>query len=227
MNTIEALQIPIDNIRHDNIQKTFCEIAYNLFNYFCIQCCEKRYDFAEIEFYYYDKKSMHDQWTQVTYPRDGYKVGSLFYHLSGIDICFNSSYNAKDNLATPQVVTTTSDSAKYGGILIRALKNEKGELIAGPLTCKDELLNACRGRCMPQLKDFNRVNPIEPSKTKRVLGKKSQTNEDASDYVLCFYDETIKDLTQTKIRYIKNSNGKEDEIVKINNKYNRFKKNDN
>lgn len=44
-----------------------------------------------------------------------YQGGQLFYHLSGIDICFDSHYK--------------NNEAKFGGILIRAIKDEKGSIL--------------------------------------------------------------------------------------------------
>ena len=112
------------------------------------------------------------KWQEVTYPRNDYKGGELFYHLSGIDICFDSQYNGK--------------SGKFGGILIRSIK-DGDRIIAGPLNCKDEILNACKNGEMPKLIEVSGKQEIEPAQTYRSLGK---TGTDIHDG-LCFYDASI------------------------------------
>ena len=90
-----------------------------------------KYHPIEIEFYIYDKAKHPD--THV-YPRDRKEAGELFFHLSGMDICFNSSL----------------EKGSFGGILIRALKREKeGEetkQFGGPLICANEVLNTATER---------------------------------------------------------------------------------
>ena len=63
----------------------------------------------------YLKDKNQYKWQEVTYPRNDYQGGQLFYHLSGIDICFDSHYK--------------NNEAKFGGILIRAIKDEKGSIL--------------------------------------------------------------------------------------------------
>ena len=104
MDIKDALQEPLKDLNSENVQEIFERIAKNLFNHFCIKCGEKEYYFAEIEFYYYKKdKWQHDE--KLAYKRNGYDVGCFFYHLSGVDICFDSK-NSDD---------------EYGGILIRSI----------------------------------------------------------------------------------------------------------
>lgn len=177
------LKNPFEKIEKGNVAKfqDKCrEIAKNLFNNYCIQCGEKKYYFAEIEFYYYEKGgkdgNWEEGWNRVTYARDGYSAGDLFYHLSGIDICFDSHYNEA--------------SARFGGILIRALKKEDGTVVAGPYTCRDEVLNSCNGSGMPRLSKLNekRENETKVLPTIRCLGDKDTSLK----LELCFYDGTIK-----------------------------------
>mgnify|MGYP003500673164 CR=1 FL=1 len=108
-----------------------------------------------------------------TYPRNDYKGGELFYHLSGIDICFDSQYN--------------EESGRFGGILIRSIK-DGDKIIAGPLNCKDEILNACKNGEMPKLIEVSGKQEIEPAQTYRSLGKTGTDTHDG----LCFYDASIK-----------------------------------
>ena len=149
-----------------------------------IKCDEKIFRFAEIEFYYYEKGKWDDKWNEVTYARDGHKAGDLLYHLSGIDICFDSHY---DNY-----------NAKFGGILIRAIKDEEEAITAGPLTCKDEILNACKGKQMPILKQLSTQRRIDLKPTYRALGEKDIDKENDR---LCFYDSQINDWNPVKNRY--------------------------
>lgn len=106
-------------------------IAKTLMDEYCIFNGEYIYRPIEIEFYIYDTIEHPD--THV-YPRDRKEAGELFFHLSGMDICFKSSL----------------EEGRFGGILIRALEREKnGErtLFGGPLVCKDEVLNTATEKC--------------------------------------------------------------------------------
>ena len=184
MNTeFPFLENPFDEILNKNdakeINKKCEDIAKTLFEQYCLKCNDKEYYFAEIEFYYYDsemylKNENKFKWQEVTYPRNDYKGGQLFYHLSGIDICFDSQYN--------------TDRGKFGGILIRAIKDENGLIIAGPLKCKDEILNECKNGKMPKLLHKNKKRDIELKQTYRSLGK---TGTDKENDRLCFFDSSI------------------------------------
>ena len=104
-----------------------------------------KYYLEEIEFYYNnlstkiidsikgneitdeEKNKIHH--FSCTYKRDK-KAGQLFWHYSGVDICFQSYM--KQNC--------------YGGILIRSIskhddEENNTELIAGPLRCANEIAN--------------------------------------------------------------------------------------
>ena len=173
------LKKPFDGISNYECFKAKCrDIAGELLTNYGIDCNKKNFCFAEIEFYYYDseqylKDRINHKWQEVTYPRNDYKGGELFYHLSGIDICFDSQYN--------------EESGRFGGILIRSLK-DGDRIIAGPLNCKDEILNACKNGEMPKLIKVSEKQEIELEQTYRSLGK---TGTDIHDG-LCFYDASIK-----------------------------------
>lgn len=173
------LKNPFDGILNYESFKAKCrDIAGELFTSYGIECNNKIFRLAEIEFYYYDseqylKDPSHHKWQEVTYPRNDYKGGELFYHLSGIDICFDSQYN--------------EESGRFGGILIRSIK-DGDKIIAGPLNCKDEILNACKNGEMPKLIEVSGKQEIEPAQTYRSLGKTGTDTHDG----LCFYDASIK-----------------------------------
>lgn len=181
-NIKQLLEKPFENLKEydiQNYQEECSKIAKELFCNWCINCNGKEYYFAEIEFYYYDsnrylKNKKQFRWQKVTYARDGYKAGNLLYHLSGIDVCFESNYNDQE--------------AKFGGILIRAIKevNDKnGTIIAGPLICKDEILNACKSGKMPEFCEVTQKRNLTPKATYRALGK---DDIDMENDRLCFYD---------------------------------------
>ena len=126
----EKLTNPFDGLKA-NDEKGFIEIcakiAEELLNNHGIKCGSKIYYFAEVEFYYYEKNRWDKEWNEKTYPRTGKKAGSLFFHYSGFDICFESKF----------------EQGKFGGILVRSLKDEAGLFITGPSVCSLEILNAC------------------------------------------------------------------------------------
>ena len=184
---LELLENPFDMVSKGNrneLQKKCDIIAQELFRNYCIKCDDKEYSFAEIEFYYYEKGIWEEEWNKVTYARDDYKAGALFYHLSGIDICFDSHYK--------------NQPAKFGGVLIRAIRNEKGIIIAGPLTCKDEILNACKCGTMPQLSRATHTHHVDIKSTYRALGKDDTDKENDR---LCFFDSLVTDWNPNKKRY--------------------------
>lgn len=136
----ELLQKPLNENNGKTMEEKFEVIAKNLFNNFCIQCGTTGFKFTEIEFYYYKEGVWRDN---ITYERGNRKVGDLFYHLSGVDICFDCN---KD---------------EYGGILIRSMKknnNDKEEIVNGPLICLVDMLNSCKNGQMPQLKCVKQKN---------------------------------------------------------------------
>ena len=110
--------------------KYFDDLAKALMSKYVIKKGNVIYEFAEIEFYLFHNGQNEHIDTSV-YPREC-KAGTLFYHYSGVDIAFETCIN--------------ESNVTFGGILIRSLvkKNDPktdGEIIAGPLRCKDELLN--------------------------------------------------------------------------------------
>ena len=177
---IEKLNNPFDGLTKDEFQKTCSDIAKDLFCNYCINCNGREYYFAEMEFYYWEKEKWNEKWNRVTYPRDGYDACDLFFHLSGFDICFKSSY----------------EKAKFGGILVRSIMNEENEVFAGPLNCKDIILNSCGRREMPVLKAIERKKRKrewipDVKSTYRLLGKEDMNNNIDGNLNLCFYDSII------------------------------------
>lgn len=182
------LKNPFDGLTSDNVkgfQNKCLEIAEKLFKEYCIQCGEKKYYFAEIEFYYYEKGKWDKNWNDVTYERNA-NAGELYYHLSGVDICFLSTL-AKEK---------GKKIGSGGGILIRSIWDGKNKesLIVGPLTCVNEMLNACKGGSMPNVKHVEQRKCM-PKGTYRYLGKNDfdsivkENNKDGK-LKLAFYNNT-------------------------------------
>lgn len=171
---------PFDDLDGSNLKgfENHCkDIAVNLINNYCIRIGkDKSFYLAEIEFYYWQKDKWNDDWNTVTYPRDNKKAGDLFYHNSGIDICFNSSFDEK----------------KYGGILIRAIKDQDDVVTTGPLVCCQLILNSCDTGKMPMLERTDKRN-IEVESSIRTLGEIDMIQEKERKNVLklCFYDSSI------------------------------------
>lgn len=200
---MKLLTNPFDGLEKDGFKKKCETIAKSLFCNYCINCDGIKFFFAEVEFYYWHKKNWNEKWNRVTYPRIC-AAGTLFYHLSGIDICFNSYYNEEE----------LDKDAMFGGILIRSIRDEENNIIAGPWNCMLKLLNACRGGNMPKIEaskePCNDENVIKG--TYRSLGKEDQIEEieiaEKESLTLCFYDSSIhkdKWKNQAKITLCKES----------------------
>lgn len=194
----KVLENPFETLEGntEKFQNECSIIAEKLFSKYCIKCGnEKVFYFAEIEFYYYDQTWFNKELNEVTYPRIC-EAGDIFYHLSGIDICFKS--NLPNDFKKKKIGTG-------GGILIRSIweKDDKGSKIitVGPLTCMDKILNACKGKQMPKLEKLPISEQIDlkPVATYRYLGKNDfdniskGTNKDGK-LKLAFYDKRNKDL---------------------------------
>ena len=181
MDIRKALQEPLKGLSGQNFQATFQTIATNLFNNFCIKCGEKRFYFAEIEFYYYEKGKLEEDWNKKTYPRTDKKAGDLFFHYSGCDICFDSCFD--------------NDKGIFGGILIRSLKDENGQFITGPTVCMLEMLNYCsKSKKIPEVAqvDGGQKNKCELDDNNPIprYGIKYK-KENLVDKPLCYYDKKL------------------------------------
>lgn len=168
------LQEPIEKLNGSNVQETFKGIAKKLFENYYIQCGEKKYYFAEIEFYYYEKEKLCADWNRKTYPRTDKQVGDFFFHYSGFDICFESCF----------------DKGKFGGILVRSLRDEKGNFITGPLVCLLEILNACaKLKIWPELVHSQEQECCDLAEPIARCGITYKDNQE--DMKLCYYDKRL------------------------------------
>ena len=124
-----ALLSKVSHLKESSeIEGYFDKLSDYLFNHLAIKAGKDIYTFLEVEYYYYNENSIFKDSSlyNCTYPRTR-NVGQFFWHLSGIDICFESKENNR----------------YFGGILIRSLKKNDKEIIAGPMRCSDEILNSC------------------------------------------------------------------------------------
>ena len=191
------------------------DIAEKLLNNYCILCGEKKYHFAEVEFYYFDQNRFNGKWNEITYERNGHAC-ELFYHLSGVDICFDGYL--KKNKGKDKEKTGYG-----GGILIRSIwikENNERIITIGPLTCVNKMLNACKNGEMPKLSRLHESEQDNfiPSETYRYLGNKDfkaileKKNID-KDLKLAYYNPQISPAEWNKAR----SSYYKERIVKYNN----------
>lgn len=183
-NLKKMMENPFEGLTKDEFQDKCSEIAQELFCNHCINCNGKKFYFAEIEFYYWDKDNWNEKWNRATYPRKA-EATDLFFHLSGVDICFKSFYDEEK----------LDDEAKFGGILIRAIRDEEDKITTGPWNCMLKMLNECKGGQMPQINDLKTAcNKENIKKTYRSLGEKDTEAEKEiamnkeHPLNLCFYD---------------------------------------
>ena len=115
----------LKDARKSSTEFEFLPLAKEIMNKIFIFNGKHKYHPIEIEFYVYDKKNHADI---HVYPREA-EAGDIFFHLSGMDICFESSFEEKEG------------TIRFGGILIRALEREDRKRFGGPLTCVNEVLN--------------------------------------------------------------------------------------
>ncbi len=226
MTIRELLQNPLDMMDASNVQDQFRKIAENLFHHCYIKCGAKKYYFAEIEFYYYDKneeKGLNKEWNEKTYPRDKKEVGELFFHYSGVDICFYSSFG----------------DGKFGGILIRSLKDGKSkQYITGPTVCMLEILNEC-SKEMPRLellKENEKYTDYDLCKEPITRYGITYKTKEKEDEPLCFFDKNLYEKYTDKANhkekfenarwdYSKKKDGSVKGISVLNRYYHRFDEN--
>jgi agmatine deiminase len=157
----------------DTLVQRFDEIAKLLFSEYHIEKGEDRYDFLEIEFYYYTKQHKDI----ITYPRN-VEAGEWFFHTSGVDITFESKCN--DVEIKPGVRTPENDY--FGGILIRSLLKNNAEAITGPQKCTWVLFDSFDALSEPHKEKWplivgNRKKKCSITKTQRWIPYKEETLE--------------------------------------------------
>lgn len=182
------------------VKNRFEQLATVLFRNHHIQKGDVRYDFLEIEFYYYSREHRDI----VTYPRTA-NVGECFFHMSGVDITFKSESEYRKEPSSK-----VAEGDFFGGILIRSLlRHEKGisKIITGPYNCMDDLFDKFNALDIPQNSPcvvLNEATDMTPLKTTRWIPSLNTNNA----------EEKKKKYEIIKDRYFDNTNG--DEYLKGN-----------
>ena len=195
------------------IQESCEKIAKMLFENYCIKCGNNTFRFAEIEFYYYKKEktgdcNFDDNWNKETYPRNK-NAGELFFHYSGVDICFQCHFEEKEK---------NDEYGEFGGILIRSLL-DGDKIIAGPLFCANTMLNACKQQ-MPSLKQTDYQQCKYETETRCGISSDKQ-QERGKELSLCYYVTRVNnkelkwDVTSERISW----NKKIGKFIKITRNY--------
>ena len=153
--------------KSSEIKVYFGKLSDYLFHHLAIKAGKDTYTFLEIEFYYYNEKSIFKGSTlySCTYPRTR-NAGQFFWHYSGLDICFESK----------------EEDGYFGGILIRSLKKNDKEIIAGPMRCSNEILNSCETE-LPTLVEHESNSGCEPKTTFR-YGIEADKKQDKYRYFI-------------------------------------------
>ena len=137
------------------IRAAFKDVAEDLFRNYHIEKSGKSYSFANIEFYFCNPKHPDI----ITYPRN-IDAGRWFFHQSGIDLTFKSSYTTYEN---KDGVVDLNKPYAFGGILIRKIKNNE-TVFDGPYKCEWELFDS-----------FDAFNSIPEEWPKIVKNETAQT----------------------------------------------------
>lgn len=183
----ERLTNPLSGFKsrdHKGIESVFSEIANCLICDYCIKTDTKIFRFAEIEFYYFKRGEWDQEWNSVTYPRNK-NAGELFFHYSGVDICFQTHLDGEGGYID------------FGGILIRSLieideNRRPQQLHAGPQYCANLMLNACNDT-LPKLDVAEGINCEIKTAIRFGIEKAEREREEKADFNLCFYIDSIND----------------------------------
>ncbi len=124
------------------------------------------YRFLETELYYHGNG--HRDTSVLIRDRN---AGDFFFHQFGFDICFRTE---KDKSGSPAV---------YGGVLVRSLKKECGEIICGPMNCSLHILNSGKSKNTGFILEMNVVSAphldLSIKRSVRIKGKRDDGFHDA------------------------------------------------
>ena len=169
IETIDELRNSLSNPKNlisEGVGK-FDNLAKALMNNFQIKKGDKLYWMTEIEFYLF-----HDEHLDIiTYPRRC-DAGMWFFHASGVDITFASSF-PNDSLESlkqhqeqqqkpKQQKPFLDKGATFGGILIRGIEavDDKDWKVPGPIKVCDELFD--KFNAFGELEGFPEIVPATP-----------------------------------------------------------------
>lgn len=135
MEQLKSLLSVLDaNSTSKQVESIFNNVAEMLLNDYHIVKGDEEYYFVKIEFYFCNKNHLD----LITYPRS-VGEGKWFFHPSGIDLTFRSSFSPYHGDKT---VVDVSKEFFFGGILVRdILKRNGNEFFCGPYKCEWELFD--------------------------------------------------------------------------------------
>lgn len=140
INTLAELRAALDlhDVPTEKLKERFGKIAEALLTKFAIKKGKQLFYITDIEFYYYT--DAHKDF--ITYPRNC-KAGEWFFHVSGVDIAFESYVDFDKEKYKPIL----NHESEFGGILIRSIvpitdfKGDAKRLIDHPLNVSDFLFD--------------------------------------------------------------------------------------
>lgn len=181
------------------IEERFVQIAKMLFESFAIQKGETRYFFKEIEFYFYNKNHRDI----ITHPRISKPLCWYVNDFGGIDLNFASRIecvNRKNRKGKSVMKYVLDDSAYFGGILIRQLIKESGEILKGPLACAELFRNYdatgySMNKDLPILveHDNGRIGDISPKSRVNILSSKQDVEGKVNNILYQYHDNIQPD----------------------------------
>lgn len=107
-----------------NTDLQFFQIAHELLNRSVLKINDKSFLFTDIEFYWYSDTHLDISTYKRNHTKDDLKLGDIFFHYSGFDICLDNEFGK-------------------GGILIRGVYSvEEEKNYNGPLVCTMKVFSA-------------------------------------------------------------------------------------
>ncbi len=153
------------NNNADEFENIFWEAGKDLMCNYQIQMNEDLYDFVEIEFYYNDKDIHNDEYTHGNERQK--KCFEWYIHRTNNNGIRNGRRKGLD-------ITFGNENA-YGGVLIRAIKNQNN-ICAGPSLTVDQLIKSAKTDNIKEFTEKIEKAQIENSSLK-IVKRKSQLDK--------------------------------------------------
>lgn len=191
INSIDELRLALtlDNASSETIiVDTFDAIAHFLIEKCAIKKGNNYYLFTDIEFYFYNQNHKDI----ITHPRNSEALQWFINDFGGIDINFKShvKYESCTHIhkkAKPELSTENY----FGGILIRALKNEvTGQELVGPWACAElfRIHDAVfEDKDFPLIVEYESGFKVKPPQKRLKLKRKNRSAEYKVKYILSGY----------------------------------------
>ena len=177
INSIEELKVKLSDPKAlvSNLEEEFANLAKSLMTNFQIKKGDNRYWVNEVEFYLFTD----DHQDIITYPRRC-EAGKWFFHASGVDITFKSSF-PNETSETLKQKPFLAKGAVFGGVLIREIVpvDDPKRKIFGPIKVCDELFD--QFDAFGELKHFPEIVPAGEErevKLEKGLARKGFSSDD-------------------------------------------------